>query len=216
MPDTPLDRTAQTDLAFLRSIVEGRGRPPITLAICYLAGGVLYGLQCLFHIGQMLGWVKWPGLASLVFVIAITGSFLVILVWAIRRDKREEATLGRGPLVSRAMSAGLSGAGMANAAMMVIFAVGAIRDHDFAQWLYYPAVAFGLQSAAWYAAWNLRRKRWMLLTCIGHWLTAAALGLTVREPAFYLGICTFALFGLFGYPGWIMYREARAPQPEER
>lgn len=216
MPDAPLDRTAQTDLAFLRSIVEGRGRPPITLAICYLAGGVLYGLQCLFHIGQMLGLVRWPDLANLSFVIAITGAFLVILTWAIRRDRREEASWGRGPLVARAMSAGLSGAGMANAAMVVIFAFGAFRDHDFNQWLYYPAVVFGLQSAAWYAAWNLRRKRWMLFTCIGHWLTAVALGVSIREPAIYLGICTFALFALFGYPGWIMYREARAPQPEER
>ena len=64
----PRLHSAEDDLAFMRSIVEGSGRPPMTLAICYLAGGLLYGLQCLFHVGQATGLIDWPDLANLAFV----------------------------------------------------------------------------------------------------------------------------------------------------
>lgn len=200
--------SAEADLAFMRSIVEGGGRPSLTLAICYLAGGLLYGLQCLFHVGQAFGVLRWPDLANLAFVAAISAAFLVVLVWAIGRDRRDDAAGRRGPLASRAMNAGLSGAGMANAAILIVFGVGAVRDQDFGVWLYYPAMIFALQSAAWFMAWNLKKKGWMLATSLGGWATAVALGLLVREPQWYLGVCTLALFGLFALPGWIMYRDA--------
>jgi hypothetical protein len=200
--------SAEADLAFMRSIVEGGGRPSLTLAICYLAGGLLYGLQCLFHVGQAFGVLRWPDLANLAFVAAISAAFLVVLVWAVRRDRRDDAAGRRGPLASRAMNAGLSGAGMANAAILIVFGVGAVRDQDFGVWLYYPAMIFALQSAAWFMAWNLKKKGWMLATSLGGWATAVALGLLVREPQWYLGVCTLALFGLFALPGWIMYRDA--------
>ena len=208
MPAAPRPPSAEADLAFMRSIVEGGGRPSLTLAICYLAGGLLYGLQCLFHVGQAFGVLRWPDLANLGFVTAISGAFLIVLAWAVRRDRRDEAAGRRGPLASRAMNAGLSGAGMANAAILVVFGVGAVRDQDFGVWLYYPAMIFALQSAAWFMAWSLKKKGWMLATSIGGWITAVALGLLVREPQWYLGVCTLALFGLFALPGWIMYRDA--------
>ena len=50
----------------------------------------------------------------------------------------------------------------------------------------------------------------MLATALGGWATAVALGLLVREPLWYLGVCTVALFALFAMPGWIMFRDARA------
>lgn len=208
MPAAPRPPSAEADLAFMRSIVEGGGRPSLTLAICYLAGGLLYGLQCLFHVGQAFGVLRWPDLANLGFVTSISGAFLIVLAWAVRRDRRDEAAGRRGPLASRAMNAGLSGAGMANAAILVVFGVGAVRDQDFGVWLYYPAMIFALQSAAWFMAWSLKKKGWMLATSIGGWITAVALGLLVREPQWYLGVCTLALFGLFALPGWIMYRDA--------
>lgn len=209
MIDRPRLHSPEDDLAFMRSIVEGGGRPPMTMAICYLAGGLLYGLQCLFHVGQIVGLIRWPDLANLSFVIAITVAFLIVLTWAIRRDSREAALGHRGPMASRAMSAALSGAGMANAAVIIVFGFGAMRDQDFAVWLYYPAVIFCLQSAAWFMAWNLKKKGWMLATSIGQWITAVALGLLVREPVLYLGVCTAALFLLFAGPGWILYRDAK-------
>ena len=139
--------SVEADLAFLRSIVEGGGKASATMAVVYLAGGLLYGLQCLFHIGQ-------------------------------------------------------------------IFGVVAARDDDFAIWLYYPAVVFGLQAAAWSVAWVLKKKVWMLATAAGGWLTAVALGLLVRQSELYLYVCTAALFLLFALPGWIMLREARTSRAD--
>ena len=203
-PHSPED-----DLAFMRSIVEGRGRPPMTLAICYLAGGLLYGLQCLFHIGQATGVIRWPDLANLAFVVLISAAFLSVLTWAILRD-RKEGSANRGPLASRTFNAAFSAAGMANAAVIIIFGVGAVRDNDFAVWLYYAAIVFALQAAAWFMAWTLKRRGWMLATALGGWAAAVALGVLVREPMWYLGVCTVALFLLFALPGWIMFRDARA------
>ncbi|MGV8929441.1 MAG: hypothetical protein ACOH1E_06795 [Brevundimonas sp.] len=205
----PRLQSAEADLAFMRSIVEGGGRPPMTLAVCYLAGGLLYGLQCLFHVGQFIGLIRWPDLANLVFVVAISVTFLSILTWAILKDRKDGGP-NRGPMASRSLNAAFSATGMANTAVIIVFGVGAVRDNDFAIWLYYAAIVFALQAAAWYMAWMLKRKGWMLATAVGGWVTAVALGVLVREPLWYLGVCTVALFLLFALPGWILFRDARA------
>jgi len=205
----PRPHSPEDDLAFMRSIVEGGGRPPLTLAICYLAGGLLYGLQCLFHVGQAMGLIRWPDLANLAFVVGISVVFLTILTWAILKDRKVGGS-NRGPLAARAMNAAFSATGMANAAVIIIFGVGAVRDNDFAVWLYYAAIVFALQAAAWYMAWTLKRKGWMLAVALGGWTTAVALGVLVREPLWYLGVCTAALFLLFALPGWVLFRDARA------
>jgi hypothetical protein len=212
MPAKPRVNSPEDDLAFMRSIVEGGGRPTMTLAICYLAGGLLYGTQCLFHVGQVTGLIRWPDLADLAFVVAISGAFLSILTWAILKDRKEGAA--RGPLANRSLNAAFSATGMANAAVIIIFGVGAVRDQDFAIWLYYAAIVFALQAAAWYMAWTLKKKPWMLATALGGWAVAVALGVLVRQPMWYLGVCTVALFALFALPGWILYRDARAATRE--
>lgn len=208
MPAKPRLNSPEDDLAFMRAIVEGGGRPPMTLAICYLAGGLLYGLQCLFHVGQVIGLIRWPDLANLAFVVGITVAFLGVLTWAILRD-RKDGGANRGPLATRVTSAAFSATGMANAAVVIVFAVGAMRDQDFAIWLYYAAIVFALQAAAWYVAWVLKKKGWMLAVSLGGWVTAVALGLLVRQPVAYLGVCTAALFLLFALPGWALFRDAR-------
>ena len=210
MPEKSRLSSPEDDLAFMRSIVQGGGgHVPMTLAICYLAGGLLYGLQCLFHVGQVFGLIDWPDLANLIFVVGITGAFLATLTWAILED-RKAGSSNRGPLASRATSAMFSATGMANTAVVIVFAVGAFRDKDFAIWLYYAAIVFALQAAAWYVAWMLKKKGWMLAVSLGGWVTAVALGLLVRQPVLYLYVCTAALFLLFALPGWIMFRDARS------
>lgn len=209
MPAKPRLHSPEDDLAFMRSIVEGNGRPPLTLAISYLAGGLLYGLQCLFHVGQAFGVIRWPPLANLAFVVMISVVFLSVLTWAILQD-RKNGGHQRGPLAARTLSAAFSSTGMANLSVIIIFGVGAVRDHDFAIWLYYAAIVFALQAAAWYMVWTLKRKGWMLAVALGGWATAVALGVLVRQPMWYLGVCTVALFALFALPGWVMFRDARA------
>ena len=102
MPAKPKLYSPEDDLAFMRSIVEGGGRPPLTLAISYLAGGLLYGLQCLFHVGQAIGLIRWPDLANLAFIVGISVAFLSILTWAILRD-RKNGLSNRGPLAARTL-----------------------------------------------------------------------------------------------------------------
>jgi hypothetical protein len=199
--------TPEADLAFLKAIVQGGNNPKatLTLGVAYLAGGLLYGLQCLFHIGQAVGWIRWPGLVNLAFVTGITVAFLSVLTWAVREDRKIGMA---GPIVTRTLNAAFSGAGIANLAIIIVFGFGAARDRDFAIWLYYPAMIFALQAAAWYVAYSLKKKVWMLAASIGAWVTAVALGLLVRDPILYLYVCTAALFTLFAGPGWIMTRDA--------
>ncbi len=208
MPPKFTPQSAEADLAFLRSIVQGGqdgGRAHLTLGVAYLAGGLLYGLQCLYHAGQAVGWIRWPDPVNLVFVIAISVAFMLVLTWAVREDRKIESA---GPIVTRTMNAAFSGAGMANVAIIIIFAAGSARDQDFATWLYYPAIVFVMQAAAWFVAYSLRKRPWMLATSLGGWATAVALGLLVREVEIYLAVCTVALFVLFAGPGWIMTRGA--------
>ena len=203
----PSRSSPEADLAFLRSIVQGGDNPKatLTLGVAYLAGGLLYGVQCLFHLGHVWGLIRWPDLANLAFVVAITGAFFVVLTWAVREDRKAGMA---GPIVTRTLNAAFSAGGMANLAIIIVFGVGARRDEDFAVWLYYPAMIFALQSAIWYVAWTLKKKPWMLATSAGGWATAVILGLLVRDPVIYLYVCTAALFLLFAAPGGIMTRDA--------
>jgi len=203
---TDAARSAEADLAFLRSVVSGAGpQGHFTMGVAYLAGGLLYGVQCLFHIGQAVGWVRWPGMPTLIFVTAITVAMIGVLIWATRQDRKGPRP---GPIVTRTLNSAFSATGMVNLAVIAVFGVGAMRDQDFAVWLYYPAMVFAVQAAAWWVAWSLRKSPWMLATSIGGWVTAVALGLLVREPVAYLMVCTAALFGLFAAPGWIMLHGA--------
>ena len=203
---------AEADLAFLRGVIEGSGRPRLTMGVVFLAGGLLYGVQCLFHLGQIAGIVRWPDWANLSFVVFITAAMLAIIVWVVIHDRRAGLEGRSAPTMSRAMNGAFSGAGMANLAVIIVFGVAAVREQDFSLWLYYAAVVFAFQSVAWFMAWTLKRKTWMGLVSMGHWMTAVALGLLVREPVAYLWVCTAALFLLFALPGLILVREARAAQ----
>jgi len=205
--------TPEADLAFLRAIVEGAPpRGQMTMGVVFMAGGLLYGLQCLFHLGQIAGIVRVSSWTSTAFVFAITASVLGSIVWAVFRDRRNGLSGRSGSTASRAMNGAFSGAGMANLAILIVFGVGAWRENDFSIWLYYSAVVFAFQSVAWFMAWQLKRKAWMGLVALGHWTTAVGLGVLVRQPVAYLGLCAAALFLLFALPGWIMLREARAAQ----
>ena len=207
MTDHPRS-TPEADLAFLRSVIEGgtSGRGMLTMGVAYMAGGILYGLQCLFHIAQMKGWVVLAPLPTLLVLIGFSVAFCIVLAWAVREDRKHKVS--QGPLATRTMNAAFTATGMVNLAVIAIFGVGSARDHDFATWLYYPAIVFAAQAAAWYVAWSLKRRAWMLATAAGGWVTAVSLGLLVRHGDIYLYVCTAALFLLFALPGWIMVRGA--------
>jgi len=201
--------SAEADLAFLRAIVEGGGgRKQIPMGVLFLVGGLLYGVQCLFHLGQIAGLVRWPDWATLTFVVAITGAMCVAIAWVVVADRRSGVVATKGPTAGRAMNSAFTATGLGNLAVIIIFGAGSSRDGDFAVWLYYPAIVFAFQAMAWFVAWTLKRKAWMGLVAAGHWTTAVALGLLVREPVAYLWVATAALFLLFALPGAIILRDA--------
>ena len=127
------------------------------------------------------------------------------MVLLIARDKAKGVGAGSG---SRALNAAFGGAGLANVALMAIFGVNAWRQQDLLVWMLYPCVVFALQGAAWYVAFMLRRKVWMLTVSLGCLSTAIVMGLVIGTPTFNL-VAALACFAWLAVPGAIMARDAR-------
>ncbi len=199
------DRTsASDDLAFMKSVVEGGGKAQMTGGSLYVAAGLLYGAQTLFHYGQLKGWVKVAPAVSLAVVVGVTGLFLVILTWVLWRN-RTPAAAGPG---MRGLNAAFAGAGLANLAMVIVFGVNAAKTESFLIWELYPVVVFALQGAAWWVAFTLRRHLWLGAVAIGWLLAAIGLGLVAGTEAYILGIAA-SLLGLMVIPGAVMMRLAK-------
>ncbi len=209
MSDTPRPGTAEADLAFMRALVDG-GRPPTTMAgpSIYLAAGLLYGLQCLYHLAELVTPVRWPGALSLSVAIGVNLAFFAWLTIVLVRE-RGWRTGGSG--TSRAINAMFGATGLANLCFVVVYGLNAAWLHQFGFWLLYAATVFILQGAAWWVAWLMRRKPWMLFTALGWFASGTALGLILqRNIAAYLAICAAALFLCMAVPGWIMLRQSRS------
>src|SRR5262245_16821420 len=54
-------RTAQNDLAFMRSVAEDRGALPPILGAHLLAVGLPFGLNMIYTWAGIAGFVPWPG-----------------------------------------------------------------------------------------------------------------------------------------------------------
>jgi hypothetical protein len=202
---TAKTQSAQDDLAYMRTVVEQGGRPRMAGALIYMAAGLIYGFETLVHWGQSIGLVQISMQATFAFIAACSGLFVLVMVVLIARDKTKGIGAGSG---SRALNAAFGGAGLANIALMVIFGVNAWRQHDFLIWMLYPCVVFALQGAAWYVAFMLRRKGWMLVVSLGCLVTAALMGVVINTPTFNL-VAALACFAWLAVPGAIMARDAR-------
>ena len=196
---------AQDDLAFLRELAERGQRGSITGGSVFVAGGVLYGVQCLYHWAQMRGWIDPPDIVNLVFVASITAGFLAYLIWVLWKDRKA----GQSGLMNRALNAVFGGVGLANLAMVIVFGFNAASANDFSLWLFYPPVIFALQGAAWYAAAVLRKRAWQGLVAAGWLIAATALGLVRHSPEAYLLIAMLSLFLLMALPGVVLIRLAK-------
>jgi hypothetical protein len=199
--------TANDDLAYLKGLVagDGSGEAWRLTGKVFAAGGFLYGLQTLFHWGQILGFNPPPPF-TLLAVIAPTMLFLIFLTVVIIRSGPRSKPTGA---MARAVSAIFGATGAVNLVLIVIFAPAAIQSGDFRVWLFYPAVFFALQGGAWLAAYQLRRKLWMLATSLGWMISAAVMGLTRGQPVYVLA-CAGALFLCMMLPGLVMMRRRPA------
>jgi hypothetical protein len=199
-------KSVQDDLAFLRTVAEGRGGAGLGVAggALYAGAGLIYGLQCLGHFGQAIGLIRLPPLGNLMLAWVPTLIFLVLMTVVIVVDRKRPT----GGVANRAVNAAFSGTGIANLALIVIFASAAARHRDFHYWLFQPAVVFVLQGAVWYVVFVLRKRVWMALVALG-WLTSGlAMGLLIERPELYLLVAGLGLFAWMGVPGYVMMRQA--------
>lgn len=198
-------QSARDDLAFIRALSERSGQGSITGGSVFLAGGVLYGLQCLYHWGQLKGWVNLPDIIDLSVAVGTTVVFLAILAAVLWRERKQRQT----GIASRALNAIFGGIGLANLAMVAVFGVNAAAEGDFRLWLLYPPVIFALQGAAWYASSVIRQRGWQALVGIGWLASAVVLGLSRNSLDIYLAATTASLFLLMALPGYVLIRLAR-------
>lgn len=206
MPMNDKIKSVQDDLAFLRSLAEGRGEGGIGVAggALYGAAGLIYGLECLGHYAQATGVLRMPVAGNLALAWVPTLIFLILMVVVIVVDRRRP-THG---VANRAVNAAFQGAGIANLALVVIFAAAATRNHDFRYWLFHPAVVFVLQGAVWYVIFTLRKRLWTALVSVG-WLAAGVvMGLSIDRPDVFLLVASLGLFALMMIPGFWMMRQA--------
>lgn len=200
-------KSVRDDLAFLRTIAEGGGeRGGIGAAggALYGAAGLLYGIQTLTYLVQEKGVLRLSPLGNLVMAWLPTVVFLVLMTIVIIID-RKRPQVGAA---NRAINAAFAGTGIANLALVLIFAAAASRHKDFHYWLFHPAVVFVLQGAVWYVIFMLRKRIWMLLVAAGWLASGVALGLLIDRADLYLLIASVGLFAFMMVPGFHMMRQA--------
>jgi hypothetical protein len=210
MSNTTSPSTVEADLAFMRALVDDGKQPGLMAGSgpsIYLAAGLLYGTQCLYHLLELLTPIRWPPLLSLGVAIGVNVAFFAYLTVALVRERTLRVG---GSATGRALNAMFGATGLANIGFVIIFALNSAWRKDFTLWLLYPATVFILQGAAWYVAFLMRRKPWMAWTALGWFVSGTALGLLLTNVTAYLTICTAALFLCMALPGWIMIRQGRA------
>ena len=203
-------KTVRDDLAFLRAIAEGggeRGGLGAPGAGLYGSAGLLYGAQTLGHFAQVKGVLVMPPLGNLLLGWLPTVIFLILMTVVIVID-RKRPQVGAA---NRAVSAAFSATGLANLALIVIFAAAAVRNQDFKYWLFHPAVVFIVQGAVWFVVFTLRKRAWMALVSVGWLVAGMAMGLLINRPDLYLLIAALGLFAFMMVPGFHMMRQASRP-----
>ncbi|WP_291842650.1 hypothetical protein [Maricaulis sp.] len=198
--------TARADLAFLRTLAEGDPRPSAGAGLLLMSAGLLYGLETLIHWVGISGLVALPSWVHLSAAIGATGGFVLALVIILWMDRRQPT----GTAARKAYETAFQAAGLANLAMVFVFGFNAFKTQDFTLWFYYVPVVFALQGAAWFVASRVQKRLWYGLVALGWYLAAAALGLTMRDPALFNLVASLALLGLMAVPGFVLWRLSRA------
>ncbi len=203
-------KTVQDDLAFLRGLAErggergGLGAPGSAL---YGSAGLLYGLQTLVYYLQERGVVSLGYQGNMVLAWAPTVVFVILMTIVIIVDRKNPQ---RG-VTNRAVNAAFSATGVANLALILVFAAAASRHHDFRYWLFHPAVVFILQGAVWQLIFVLRKRFWMLAVAVGWLVCGVAMGMLIDRIGLYLLIATVGLLAFMAAPGFYMMRQALRP-----
>jgi hypothetical protein len=196
---------AYADLAFMKALVEEGGRSQVAGGAALLWGGLLYGLQCLVQWAHIVGLIHLSDRAMFLFVNAVTVVFLVILGVVLWRE-RKTSQVGAG---TRAVNSAFGGAGLANLALLVSFGTVALRERSMTIWMLYPVTLAVVLGSAWYVAFMMRRRAWLLAVSLGWYASAIGLALLTNRGAFYVLFLGAALIALMALPGAVMMRAGR-------
>ena len=198
-------QSVHDDLAFMRSLVEaGNSRTAMAGGAAFVAGGLIYGAQCLVQWLGAIGALPMSEAAWLITGLAPTIIFLAWLGWFIWST--------RGliqPRAQRAINAAFAAAGSANLVILIAIGMLAARKDSADIFELYPCVVFVLQGAAWLVAYMLRKRLWLLAVALGWFVAAILLSYFIGTTTFIL-IAALSLFGLMALPGFVMMRLARA------
>ncbi len=197
------------DVAFLRSLVETGGRTQWAGGAAFFAGGMLYGAQCLVQWAQAKNFISLSPIATLVFVSGITVTFSIVLLWVILRRRKTQAMASN--LSNKAFSTVFSAAGLSNLALLAIFASVAIPRKSLDIWEIYPAALFALQGGAWYFAYVLRRRPWLMAVSICWFVSAVVLAQFIGTLMYVL-IAAFSLIFFMALPGLYMMHLAHTAE----
>lgn len=195
-------RTAQQDLAFLRSLVERDDGAASGWAEGYFAAGLIYGGQMLMHAAQFLGLLPTSSPADLAIGLGPTLVFVPVATWIGWRHRADRPPTA----AARAIAAVFGSVGAANLALIVIIGWAAFRQHSLATWLIYPTCVFVLQGAAWMVAWCMRRRAWLGLVAAGWFAFAIAMGLTTDRIGLYVLFGGLGIWSCMALPGWVLTR----------
>lgn len=198
-------QNARDDLAYMRALVSAGGPMQPVIGEAFFWAGSLYGLQCALHFVQELGLLPWDGLIGLAISAAPTLVFVAVLAVIIHRDRKSAA----GGAASRGLAAVFQGAGIANLAMVFVFAYGAHKFETPWLWLYQPVVVCMFQGVAWYVAWTIVRRAWLGFVALGWFAATIALGAVVGDAGPYLLILSITLILCMAVPGWLIWRGAK-------
>jgi hypothetical protein len=82
-------------------------------------------------------------------------------------------------VTSRAVNSAFAGAGIANLALVVIFAAAASRHHDFHYWLFQPGRGLRAAGRGLVRDLHAARRLWMALVAVGWLVSGVAMGLLI-------------------------------------
>ncbi|MFT3996781.1 MAG: hypothetical protein QM667_05180 [Asticcacaulis sp.] len=197
------------DLAFVRALVDQAPRTQASAGLLFMICGGIYGLQCLVYWGELAGLYSLPPLGGLLTALVPVIVSVGAIIWVIVRAGPAPAA----GVATRALNAAFSSTGLVNLVMILLFGVIATREKSMLIWLIYPAVICALQGGAWYVAYAIRRKVWLLAVACGWFAAAAVLGFVIERLELYLLILSVALIGLMAVPGYVMWRLSRPVNP---
>jgi len=192
------------DLAFLRALADGGGDSQAATGAGLLAGGALYGLQCLIFAAQAYGWLQFDELGGMIFGIGPTVVFLIAIFWITWRYREQSHS---GGVAARALRAAFASSGTATIALLCIFAWAAYREQSLTIWFLYPCSVFALQGGAWMIAWLLRRRAWLGVVAFGWLLSSVVLSVTIGTRLYPI-VAGLSLVLLMAVPGALMMRPA--------